>query len=250
MVKTEKSEQNLIIKNMNIVITSASSELARNVAGALAQEHTLRLTELSPIETIEGTFVQSELGHDESTNELVRGMDTIIHIAETPPNLLAEADQQENYAIDYQTRCTYNLLMAAAAEGVEHFVYASTLRLFDQHGEDWTVTESWRPRPSVDSFVLSKHLGEFTCREFGREGKINVTCLRLGNLIIADAAATAEYDSMWLEMNDAVTAFRCSLESSSSWRIFHIQSEFPGSRFSIGKAKGHLKFDPQFVPEK
>ena len=234
---------------MNILITSAGSELARNVAGALAEAHTLRLTELYPVEDAEGTFVQSGLGHDESTNELVGGMDAIIHIAEVPSHLLAEADQPENYAIDYQTRCTYNLLMAAAAEGVQHFVYASTLRLFEQHGEDWTVTESWRPRPSVDSFVLSKHLGEFTCREFGREGKINVTCLRLGNLITADAAAaTAEYDSMWLEMNDAVAAFRGVLESSASWRIFHIQSEFPGSRFSIGKAKGHLNFEPQFVP--
>ncbi len=234
---------------MNILITSAGSELARNVAGTLAEEHTLRLTELYPVDTVEGTFVQSELGHDESTNELVRGMDTIIHIAEMPPDLLgSEADEPDNYAIDYQTRCTYNLLMAASEEGVKHAIYASTLRLFEQHGEDWTVTESWRPRPSVDSFVLSKHLGEFTCREFGREGKLNVTCLRLGNLITADAAATAEPDAMWLEMSDAVAAFQGALESPSPWRVFHIQSEFPGSRFSIGKAKGHLKFDPQFVP--
>ena len=233
---------------MNVLITSAGSELARNIAATLAEEHTLRLTELYAVENVEGTFVQSQLGHDASTNELVRGMDVIIHIAETPPDLLAEAEQPDNYAIDYQTRCTYNLLMAAAAEGVKHAIYASTLRLFEQHGEDWTVTESWRPRPSVDSFVLSKHLGEFTCREFGREGKINVTCLRLGNLITADAAATTEYDSMWLEMNDAVAAFQSALESASPWRIFHVQSEFPGSRFSIGKAKGHLKFEPQFVP--
>ena len=117
---------------MNILITSAGSELARNLAGALAQAHTLRLTELYPVEDVEGTFVQSELGHDESTNELVRSMDTIIHIAEIPSDLLAEADQPENYAIDYETRCTYNLLMAAVAEGVKHFVYASTLRLFEQ----------------------------------------------------------------------------------------------------------------------
>ena len=237
---------------MNILITSAGSELARNVADGLKEAHTLRLTELYPVENAEGTFVQSELGHDESTNELVRGMDAIIHIAEVPSRLLAEAEQPDNYAIDYQTRCTYNLLMAASAEGVKHAIYASTLRLFEQHGEDWTVTESWRPRPSVDSFVLSKHLGEFTCREFGREGKINVTCLRLGNLITADAAATAEYaphvKSMWLEMNDAVAAFQGALESASPWRIFHVQSEFPGSRFSIGKAKGHLNFEPQFVP--
>lgn len=235
---------------MNILITSAGSELARSIAGALMEEHTLRLTELYPVDDVEGTFVQSELGHDESTNELVHGMDTIIHIAEIPPNLLAEADQPDNYAIDYQTRCTYNLLMAASEEGVKRVIYASTLRLFEQHGEDWTVTESWRPRPSVDGFVLSKHLGEFTCREFARERKLDVTCLRLGNLVTAKAAATAEYDSMWLEMNDAVAAFQGALTSPSRWDIYHIQSEFPGARFSVRTAKAEIKFNPQFMPPK
>lgn len=235
---------------MNILITSAGSELARNVAGALAEAHTLRLTELHPVENIVGDFLQSELGHDEATNELVRGIDTIIHIAEVPPNLLAGADQPDNYAIDYQTRCTYNLLMAASEEGVKRFIYASTLRLFEQHGEDWTVAESWKPRPSVDSFVLSKHLGEFTCREFAREGKINVTCLRLGNLITTETAATTKYDSMWLEMNDAVTAFQGALTSPSQWDTYHIQSEFPGARFSVRTAKAEIEFNPQFVPPK
>ncbi|MDE0424338.1 NAD(P)-dependent oxidoreductase [Candidatus Poribacteria bacterium] len=233
---------------MNILITAAGSELARNLAERLAEKHTLRLTELHPIENTVGTFVQSELGHDETTDELVRDIDTIIHIAEVPSQCLSEAGQPDNYAIDYQTRCTYNLLMAASAEGVKHVIYASTLRLFEQHGEDWTVTESWRPQPAVDSFVLSKHLGEFTCREFGRERKLNVTCLRLGNLVTAETAATADFDAMWLEMNDAVAAFECALNSSAAWQIFHIQSEFPGSRFSVGKAKSHLEFNPQFVP--
>lgn len=233
---------------MNILITAAGSELARNLAGTLAAEHTVRLTELYPVEDANGAFMESELGHDDSTEELVRDIDTLIHIAEVPPDLLAKADQPDNYRIDYQTRRTYNLLMAASAAGVRHVIYASTLRLFEDHGENWTVTESWRPRPSVDSFLLSKHLGEFTCREFAREGKLNVTCLRLGTLVSAEAAVSEKLDSMWLEMKDAVSAFQGALESSAPWRIFHIQSEFQGSRFSVGKAKAHLKFDPQFAP--
>lgn len=236
-----------ILKNMNILITSAASALAQQVTAALSEEHTIRLTELHNVES-DFDFVQSTLGHDEATNELVRGIDVIIHIAEIPPDLLAEADQPDNYVIDYQTRCTYNLLMAAAEEGVKRFIYASTLRLFEQHGENWTVTESWRPRPSVDSFVLSKHLGEFTCREFARERKINVTCLRLGNLVTAETAATADSDSMWLELNDAVTAFQGALTSPSQWDIYHIQSEFPGARFSVRTAKAEIEFNPQFVP--
>ena len=232
---------------MNLLITSASSELAHRLATAASESHTIRLTELQPIDT-NFEFVQSALGHDESTNELVTGMDTVAHIAETPPELKAKANDPENFEIDYQTRCTYNLLMAASAEGVQHFIYASTLRLFEQHGEDWTVKENWRPRPSVDSFVLAKHLGEFTCREFAREGKISVTCLRLGAIVTAEKADGEEFNPMWLEMNDAVAAFQGAIDAPSRWGIFHVQSEFPGSRFIIGKAKEHLKFNPQFVP--
>ena len=236
---------------MNVLITSAGSELAHRLAKAISESHTVRLTELQSIDTTNldrCEFVQSALGHDESTNELVKGMDTIVHIAEIPSNLIANSDQSENFDIDYQTRCTYNLLMAASAEGVKHFIYASTLRLFEQHGEDWTVKENWRPRPSIDSFVLAKHLGEFTCREFAREGKINVSCLRIGAIVTPEKAAETEFNSMWLGIDDAVAAFQGAINAPSRWGIFHVQSEFPGSRFNIGKAKGHLKFDPQFVP--
>ncbi len=232
---------------MNVLITSGRSELTHKLATTISESHTIRLTEIEPVDT-DFEFIQSELGHDESTNDLVKGIDTIVHIAEIPPTLLAKACVPESFEIDYQTRCTYNLLMAASTEGVKHFIYTSTLRLFEHHDEDWTVKENWRPRPSTDSFVLSKHLGEFTCREFAREGKINVTCLRLGVITTAEEAANAEFNSMWLEMNDAVAAFHGALNAPSRWGIFHVQSEFPGSRFTIGKAKGHLKFNPQFVP--
>lgn len=232
---------------MNVLITSAASELSKRLATAVSDSHTLRLTELQPVDT-DLDFIQSDLGHDESTNELVKGMDTIVHIAEIPPPILADANQSDNFHLDYQTRCTYNLLMAAYEEGVKHFIYTSTLRLFENHDEDWTVKENWRPRPSTDSFVLSKHLGEFTCREFSREGKINVSILRLGTLITAEKAKKDDINSMWLEIDDAVSAFQGAIETPSRWGIFHIQSEFPCSRFDIGKAKGHLNYEPRFDP--
>ncbi len=232
---------------MNVLITSAGSDLARKLADAAAESHTIRLTELQQVDT-NYDFIQSTLGQDESTNELVKGIDTIVHIAQSPPELKAQVNEPENFEIDFQTRCTYNLLIAASAEGVKHFIYASTLRLFEQHGEDWTVKENWRPRPHTEGEVLAKHLGEFTCREFALERKIKITCLRLGTIVTTEEAANSELNTMWLEINDAVTAFQGAIDNPSNWGIFHVQSEFPGSRFDISKAKGHLKFNPQFVP--
>ncbi len=234
---------------MHVLITSAASDLAQNLAAALSDEHRVRLTDLVEVDT-EQEFVRSDLGHGEETGRLVEGMDAIVHLAQIPPALLAESDRPENLEIDYQTRCTYNLLQAACEEGVGRAVYASSLRLFDQHEEDWAVTEVWRPRPTAEVPVLSDYLGEFVCREFAREGQIRIACLRLGRLVKAEEAASQAFDSAWLEMGDAVQAFGCALRAEARpWAIFHIQSEFPGARFTIDRAKEGLDFKPQFHVE-
>ena len=232
---------------MNILITSAVSDLAQGIANALSDKHQIRLTDLIDVKT-EFEFVRSDLGHDETTNQLVQGIDVILHVAQLPSSVLSESSQPENLEIDFQTRCTYNLLMAATEENVPRAIYASTLHLFDSHDEDWTVTEVWRPRPTTEATILSKHLGEFTCREFAREGHMDIDCLRLGTPVTAEAAANQPFDSTWLEMNDAIHAFECALNTSGErrWNIYHIQSEFPNSRFFINKAKTSLEFNPQF----
>jgi nucleoside-diphosphate-sugar epimerase len=234
---------------MNVLITSAATDLAQALATTLSSEHQIRLTDLIDVQT-EFEFVKSDLGHEEATNQLVQGMDAVIHLAQLPPALLDRSTDPENVEIGFLTRCTYNLLWAAAEEKVPHAIFASTLRLMDAYDENWTVSEKWRPRPGTDTPVLSRHLGEFTCREFAREGRIGVTCLRLGTLATAADAANPPFDSTCLEMQDAVHAFDCALKAGPGrWAIFHIQSEFPNSRFSIHKAKEFLKFNPQFTVE-
>jgi nucleoside-diphosphate-sugar epimerase len=232
---------------MNILITSAASDLAKGLAKSLSGVHRIRLTDVIDVQT-EFEFVRSELGHDEETNKLVRGIDAIVHLAQLPPERVAAATDPENLTLDFLTRCTYNLLMAASQERVSRVVYASTLHLFDRCDEDWTVRESWRPRPTTDIFPLSRYLGEFVCREFAREGRLHVTCLRLGTLVKAEEAANQPIDTTWLEMGDAVHAFECALRTPGGrWDIYHIQSEFPNARFSIGKARKDLKFAPKFA---
>ena len=68
---------------MNILITSAASDLAQELASALSGEHQIRLTDLIDVQT-DLEFVRSDLGHDEATNKLVQGIDTIVHVAQMP----------------------------------------------------------------------------------------------------------------------------------------------------------------------
>lgn len=235
---------------MKLLITSAASDLGQTLAATFSSKYQVRLTDLVDVET-DLEFVRSDLGHGEATNELVRGIDTIIHLAALPHVLLSESCDAANLEIDFLTRCTYNLLLASAAENVSHVIYASTLGLMEQYDEDWTVTECWRPLPTTDACTLSKHLGEFVCREFAREGLINITCLRLGALVTEAKVSNQPFDAAWLELKDAVHVFECALNApAAKWEIFHVQSEYPDSRFSILKAKDSLKFNPQFSFER
>ncbi len=86
------------------------------------------------------------LGHEGETESLVHGMDAIVHVAELP-----QGQQSDEREIDFQTRCTYNLMVAAREKNVRHVVYLSSLSLFETCDPNWNVTEQWAPRPSTDA---------------------------------------------------------------------------------------------------
>lgn len=157
---------------MHILLTSAASSLAGQLARQLAPAHSLRLTEREMTPS-DHEFIVCDLGHDGSTNLLVRGMDAIVHV-DAP---LAGMDASGQ--IDQSTRCTYNLLLAAAGEGVKRVVYLSTLELMAAY-DGYLYEAHWRPRPTTAPPTLNKYLGESTCKEFVREGAVAVTVLRMG----------------------------------------------------------------------
>jgi nucleoside-diphosphate-sugar epimerase len=227
---------------MHILITSAAAPLARSLASALCDEHTVRRTERITVPDAPDLAV-SNLGHDLSTNLLVRGMDAIVHVAEPLP---ADSEGQQ---IDYLTRCTYNLCWAAASEGVRRLIFLSTLDLLAQYDERDAVSERWRPRPTPEPPVLSKHLGEFVCREFAREHKLDVTVLRLGRVVYKGETATQSPGASWVDERDVAQAVRCALaRDTGRWTICHVQHESPGARFSIATARRVLGFAPQHPP--
>ncbi len=213
---------------MKVLITAAGSGLARQLADSLGDEHDVVLTDREDVPT-DHKFVRSDLNHTEPTNNLVRGVDVIVHSGSVDPGH-SVSDQ-----LDYQMRCTYNLLWAAWQEGVSRFVYLSSLRLMEGYDPSYAVTESWKPTPTLDLDVLCYYLGEIVCREFARERKTEVTILRLGEVTPfsdMDPSTSAVYE------DDALEAIRLSMTSDhSGWLdIFHIQSDVPDARFLSGQS--------------
>jgi nucleoside-diphosphate-sugar epimerase len=244
-VRGRRSPADAAIKE--VLVTSAHSELARVIAAELKGDYQVRLTAPVHIEA-PCEFVKSALNHDELTNLAVRGVDAIVHVAEPLPDI-GHVER-----IDYRTRCTYNLLQAAVKAGVQSVVYLSSLRMMGGYDKSFQVDEDWRPLPTPASGGLSDYLGEFTCREFAREGKLNVIVLRLGNVVSAEALVEEASNSAWVDPRDVAQAVSCALTKlltdwtaiDGHWSVFHILSHSPSSRFPIRKARRILGYRPDF----
>ena len=241
---------------MKVLVTNGGTRLSRIVAGSLAGEHVVRLTGHSPIEDApDGVEAAgSNLGHDDATNDLVRGMDAIVHSGEPDPD--ASVSEQ----LDAAMRCTYNLLTAAADEGVPRLVYLSSLAVMQGHAEDHTVSERWRPMPGTDVSALCYHFGEYVCREFGRAARVDVVCLRLGDLV-EEGGAPGTTSALY--PRDAVQAVEKALALGDAetepvyqepvirptWSVFHIQSAVPNARYNLSAAEEFLGYSPSEHPD-
>jgi len=213
--------------SLKVLTTLSASPLIQQIVPVLEQNHIVRMVDRADSKR-NFEFEQSELGHGPETNKLVSGMDAIIHSGWLDPELSA-SDQ-----LDYQMRCTYNLLWAAAEEGVSRFIYLSSLKLMEGYDSDLAVTERWKPTPTSDISVIGCHLGEMVCREFARERKINVVVLRLGE-ITQEGNSSPSTSALYVD--DAIQAIEKSITAETSgWLdIFHIQSDVPDARFLTGQ---------------
>ena len=177
---------------MKLLITSANTDLAQQLAFSLSTDHQIRLTDVVDCQT-DFDFYCSGLDHESQLP--VQHIDSVVHLAKLPSTSIAlnGITDTANQRLDFSTRCTYNLLKASVENGVSNFVFVSTLGLFNKFGQDVAIGPRWRPRPTTDPDLLAPYLGECVCREFAREGVIKITILRLGQVHIrAIASAVSE----------------------------------------------------------
>ena len=222
---------------MKVLVTSARSGMARTVAGAL-KKHDVKLTELTGGRT--SGVVANDLNHDEETDRLVDGLDAIIHIG-------YEGQEGDASALlDYYSRRTYNLLLAASNAKVERCIYLSTLKLLQDYEENLTVTERWRSHPpSDDPALLACHIGELVCKEFARDRLIKVATLRLGWPIVAGqrSKAAAAGETAALATDDLATVLNAALGAKIElWQDVHVQSPVPNQRFLMHAAQKLFSF--------
>ena len=219
---------------MKVLVTGAESKMGRLVAQGLAEQHEITTADSG-----------SGLGHNTSTNDLVRGVGAVVH---SVPN---DTNADVSARLDTAMRRTYNLLHAAVEEKVPRVVLLSSLGLLGNYDESIAVTETWSTTPTADTEVLFHHLAEFVCREFAREGRIRVVCLRLGDLVLdgdESDSTSALYAPDAVRAVGRAVVFDLPIGKTTGvplpWSVFHVQSAVPSQRFLTGKARDKLGFEP------
>ena len=215
---------------MHILITSALSATARVIADSLADNHMIRLTDLSHNANAE--MIANDLDHGSLTDDLVSGVDAIINIG------FEGQTGTDSDLMDYHTRCVYNLLYAAAGAGVSRFINISTLRLYENHEENLVVTERWRTDPSAeDVAILGAHMTESVCKEFARDRLIDVVNIRFGwpfvetNLPDSSHTAVTTYGLIAAAVNESLVS-----DQLGPWQDVHVQSPVKHQRFITNTA--------------
>jgi uronate dehydrogenase len=231
-----------------ILITCAPHPLAMALARLLSNDHQIRLTGTEEAAATSVEFIRASLDKPEETAALVQGIDAVVHIAE------ASAAADDRQVLDWLARGTYHLLEAASKARVPKAVFISTLELVTAYEANFTVSESWRPRPTTEARVLGKHLGELVCREFARDRKIRAMTLRLGKVVKFKDTAGQPFDPLWVDEEDvahavaravAVTPRDNQQGVGSWWQPVHVGSDSPKARFSVAGARYTLNYQPK-----
>lgn len=220
---------------MKLLFTVGSHRLTQHLAEGLSSEHEIVLTD-DQRHGPPANYVACDLNHDQSTSKLMRGVDAIIHFGWVDPR------ENVSLQLDRQTRRTFNLLEAASEAGASRVVYLSTLNLMRGYPGDMKVTERWQPLPTSDPVLLAPYLGEIVCREFARERRLQVVCLRLGEILWSQDSGVSPMGLFPGDLDRAVS--RAVLAELPAYSVFHIQSKVLGQLYDTAEAEKVLGVEP------
>ena len=234
---------------MNVLITGATGRVGRAVRRALAGRHTLRLLDPVPIEHPEGEFIRGRVMDRATVRKAIQGMQGVVHLAfGKDPDA---PSTPEEWSVDVNLKGTYNMLLAARDEGVQRFIYASTMSIYDGNwpGEGEVFDETVPPVPR-GHYSLTKYLGEEMVRCFAQAEGLSAVCLRLTGVSEPDVWERLKrepgdhYGATHSE--DVGQAFLLALETPNpSCEILNICGDLPTCRWSYRRAREVLGYRPK-----
>lgn len=206
----------------NVLVTGAAGFVGTRVVELLAREghHEVlatdvvrsprsdALAELSGVE-----FRAMDLRDREGVADAVRSVDAVVHLAAMRLKA-SEAQPREGFGVNVSA--TFDLLTAAAEQGVRAFVYGSSQQLYGSFSEEPRAPmreEDAAVGRDVSMYAAAKLACEAFLPPFARAGGFGYLALRFGSIYGPDAA---EHSNSWM-MLEALRAVDRGENARVAW---------------------------------
>ena len=202
---------------MRVTVIGANRPLGALLASGLREGFEVAAIGAGEVADIEG-YGQVDLLERTAMDAVLADAEAVVYTAAFDPETV-----DEQTLLDEAARGVYVALTAAVEVGVRRMVLVSRLDLVRDYPEEYVVNAQWNPLPRAEAVSLAPMMAEMVGREIARMGKVEVCCLRLGEI---DAETTVD-DAL-----EAVSAALVEEQSGHSWSLAHVASS---GRFAGGR---------------
>jgi nucleoside-diphosphate-sugar epimerase len=225
---------------MKVLILGAGGPVAECGIEQIKGRHTLRLTDLQPLESEEHETMQVDVTDPQQVMDAAEGIDAIMNCTVMRPHPVL--------AWDVNMRGAYNAMKAAAHHGIKKVIHTGPIAMWGQspgsYIYDFGVDESCPPRCGTSLYFMTKYLGLETCRIFADRYDIQVIAFHYNGFgpRRGFTGGTIPFNA---HPDDVGQAFRLGLEAEnlpSNFELFHISSHYVQGQFPTRKAEELLGF--------
>ncbi len=185
----------------NALVTGGAGFIGSHLVGRLcADGHAVRVLDsgvtgdpanLAPwADAIE--YVEGDIRDEAAVLAALRDRDWVFHLAAQVS--VPESVEQPRYAIDVNVRGTATVAYAAAAAGVQRFVFVSSCAVYGDTGAE-AVTED-APTQPLSPYGASKRMAECLLGELHRSGRLPTLSLRFFNVYGPRQRADSQYSGV------------------------------------------------------
>ncbi len=236
-----------------VLLTGWKGRVGQAILRELADEYDWRLLDRDPpTGDPPGEAIAADITDREAIREAVAGASAVVHLAgdsrrEAPWDSLL-ANNIDGTQVVYE---------AAAREGVERFVFASSNHAVGAYETDERVPDIYRPneeflldgteppRPG-NLYGVSKVLGEMLGRYYHDVDGLPVVCVRIGNLTRDRPPEDYERgQAMWLSHRDCAHLFDRCLQAEYGYEVVYGISDNDRRYYSLERAREVLDYQPR-----
>jgi nucleoside-diphosphate-sugar epimerase len=214
-----------------VVVTGGAGRLGRCVIGDLLQrDYEVTAVDILPAEGLECPFEQLDVSASDDVGSLLEGQDAVLHLgAVNGPQMASGPTTFRNNVMS-----TYNIVHAAAEQGLSKVVFASSLFTVGWaedpscYWPQYVPMDEEHPLTPYEEYGLSKVIGEEICAACSRATGMPTVSLRITNVIQPDKQAEIPWPAptvsepvrftLWpyVTLQDAADACRLALEAETT----------------------------------